>query len=326
MSVVELLAQLRALDVHVSLEGEKLRLNAPAGTLSDGHRELLQKHKGEIVEFLRSAQQLSAQQRAIVPLQAAGSQAPVFAVAGHNGDVFCYRQLSQHLGADQPFYGLQPAGLEEGTVPISRVEDMAAYFAAQIRAFQPAGPRVIAGFCAGGTVAFELARQLTEAGVPVSTLVLFGAPYSTSYRKLPQLVAGTTYMARRSVVHARTFIELPQSDRRRYFADRVRALRTSEPPLPDDPVLQRRGQVEEATMAAVRDYQPRPFTGHVDIMLPCDSWKSSWDAPLRWSKLAASSAQFAGPEGCNGDTMLLAEHAATFAVLFNEARERRQRS
>ena len=99
-----------------------------------------------------------------MPLEAAGTRTPIFAVAGHNGDVFAYRALAQHLGPDQPFFGLQPPGLEEGSEPLTRVEDMARYFAEQIRAFRPVGPMSIAGFCAGGTIAFELARELTNSG------------------------------------------------------------------------------------------------------------------------------------------------------------------
>ena len=40
--------------------------------------------------------------------------------------------------------------------------ELAAYFVSQIRAFQPHGPYVVAGYCAGGAIAFELGRQLPE--------------------------------------------------------------------------------------------------------------------------------------------------------------------
>ena len=158
MTAAELLAELRKLDVSVALDGDRLRLDAPAGVLTDEHKRDLAQRKPEVVAFLREAQRLAVQQRAIVPLQVTGTRAPIFAVAGHNGDVFAYRALVQHLAPDQPFFGLQPAGLEEGSVPLTSVEDMARYFAAQIRAFRPTGPMSIAGYCAGGTVAFELAR------------------------------------------------------------------------------------------------------------------------------------------------------------------------
>src|SRR5204863_2395802 len=67
------------------------------------------------------------------------------------------------------------------------VEGMAACLAAQVRAFGARGPWIIAGKCIGGTVAFELARQLAEAGDPVAFLALFGAPYPTFFRPLNRL-------------------------------------------------------------------------------------------------------------------------------------------
>ena len=57
------------------------------------------------------------------------------------------RDLAQRLGNDQPFFGLEPPGLDGQSEPMDRVEDLAAYFAEQIRAFRPDGPYIIAGYC-----------------------------------------------------------------------------------------------------------------------------------------------------------------------------------
>ena len=315
MSVAELLTELRKLDAHIVLDGDRLRLNAPTGVLTEQHRHQLQSRKREIVDFLRAAQQLASQQRALIPLIAHGSRVPIFAAAGHNGDVFCYRSIAGCLGSDQPFYGLQPPGHEEGTEPMRSVGSLAEYFADQILAFRTHGPMTIAGFCAGGTVAFELARQLKANGAEVRNLVLFGAPYATSYRRLPQLIATTAYLAQRSIVHARAL--LSSGNRARYLSDRLKVFQPDAPP--EDPLLVRRGAIEAATMEAVRDYKPQFFDGHLDLMLPCAAWKSSFDAPLRWQTLVRTSAEFVGPDDCNGDNMLLPEHAATFAAFVEEA-------
>ena len=322
MTAAELLAELRKLDVSVALDGDRLRLDAPAGVLTDEHKRDLARRKPEVVAFLREAQRLAVQQRAIVPLQVTGTRAPIFAVAGHNGDVFAYRALVQHLAPDQPFFGLQPAGLEEGSVPLTSVEDMARYFAAQIRAFRPTGPMSIAGYCAGGTVAFELARQLTAAGADVTNLILFGAPYCTSYRPLRVRAAQARYLVGRSVTHARTLLQVPASERRRYLAARLRRLTPRRAAQISDPVLARRQRVEETTMAAVREYTPGPCGCHLDVMLPCSSWRRSWARPLRWGRSTVSTAVFAGPEGCTGDVMLLPGHAPTFAALVTEVQRR----
>lgn len=320
MSVAELLTELRKLDAHIVLDGDRLRLNAPAGVLSEQHRHQLQSRKQEIVDFLRAAQQLASQQRALIPLIADGSRTPIFAVAGHNGDVFCYRSIAKHLGNDQPFYGLQPPGYDEGTEPSRSVGRLAEYFAEQIRAFRTHGPMTVAGFCAGGTVAFELARQLKASGADVRNLVLFGAAYATSYRRLPQLVATTAYLAQRSMVHARALMS--SGNRAHYFSERLKVFQPEAPEAPpEDPVLLRRDAVGEATLDAVRDYTPQFFDGHLDLMLPCAAWKSSFDAPLRWQGHVRTSAEFVGPDDCDGDNMLLPEHAATFAAFVKEAQQ-----
>jgi thioesterase domain-containing protein len=289
--------------------------------LTDQHKRQLQSRKQEIVDFLRSAQQLASQQRALIPLTSRGTQIPIFAAAGHNGDVFCYRALAEHLGSDQPFFGLQPPGLEEGTEPLTSVAGLAGYFAGQIRTFRAHGPVTVAGFCAGGTVAFELARQLEASGTDVRNLVLFGAPYPTSYRTLPQILATAAHLTQRSVAHARMLLTTAP-DERRYLADRLKALLSNPEAAPEDPVLTRRAAVETATVDAIRRYDPQSFDGHIDLMLPCARWKSSMDAPLRWKALARSTAEFTGPDDCTGDRMLSPDHAATFAAFVKQAQER----
>ena len=333
MTAADLLAELRKLDVHVVLDGDRLRLNAPVGVLTDERKRDLAQRKPEVIAFLREAQRLAAQQRAIVPLESAGTRKPIFAVAGHNGDVFAYRALAQHLGPDQPFFGLQPPGLEEGGEPLTRVEDIARYFAEQIRAFRPAGPMSIAGYCAGGAIAFELARQLTNSGACITNLILFGAPYCKFYRRLQWTTAVARYYSSRSMMHARTLRAIPVAERASYLAqrashlaERARVLLHREAEEPSDPVLIRRGAVVEATLAAVRAYSPKPSSSHIDFMIPCESWKHSSTHPLRWSRLAPSSTVFVGPDDCNGDTMLLPEHAATFAAFVAEAQQRHARS
>ncbi|MBU6411540.1 MAG: thioesterase, partial [Verrucomicrobia bacterium] len=156
MKILDFLTILRERDIRVWAEGDRLRCNAPTGALTPELRDEVRRRKDEILNFLRSAESLAQQQRAIVPLQPRGGAAPIFAVAGHNGDVFCFRAIAGHLGSDRPFFGLQPPGLDGSREPLGRVEDLAAYFAAQIRAARPEGPYVIAGYCAGGSIAFEL--------------------------------------------------------------------------------------------------------------------------------------------------------------------------
>lgn len=319
------LAELRNRDIRVRAEGKRLQLDAPAGALTPELCEQLRQHKDEILEFLRSAEKLAKQQRAIVPLQPMGTRPPIFGVGGHNGDVFCYRGLAHHLGKDQPFFGLQPPGLDGHSEPLLRVEDHARYFAPQIRAFRCNGPYIIAGFCAGGGIAFELARQLLKEGAAVSFVALFGSPYPTAYRMMPQLRMRLTGELARVSAHVRALASLSFPKRRLYIAEKFRqrqARRRAERSTAADPVLAMRARVEKATVAAVRRYTPGHFAGHVSLFLPSRKWVRSGDVPLRWRTVAQSAEEYFGPDDCNGDLMLRERYAPVFAELFRRCCER----
>jgi thioesterase domain-containing protein len=318
------LSELRRRDIHVWAAGGELRCNARAGALTPELREELRLHKEEILEFLASAQALAAQERAIVPLQPNGKRAAVFAVPGHNGDVFCYRLLAQCLGEEQPFFGLQPPGLDGESEPLTRVEDIAAYFAAQIRAFQPHGPYVIAGFCAGGTVAFELAQQLLSAGAAVSFLALFGSPFPSYFRLPAQLWQRLGREAARVGHLAHALASPAPEGLGRYFAKKLRQREARHEALRAaalDPVLMRRAAVERATLSAVRRYAPRHFAGRVSLFLPGPRWRMSVVAVQRWGLLAQGVEEYCGPDDSGGHDMLREPHAPVFAELFRRYRD-----
>ena len=325
MSVAAFLADLRSRDLQVWADGDQLRCNAPTGALTPELREQLQRRKHDILDFLRSADALARQQRAIVPLQRRGDRVPVFAIGGHNGDVFTYRPLALRLGDEQPFYGLEPPGLDGQREPLVEVADLAGYFAAQIRAFQPEGPCVIAGYCAGGTIAFELAQQLAVAGgTTVLGVALFASPYASWYRFLPQLRERLVHQGQQVRRHALAFVSLPAGERRRYISERLRDLKAQRAvnrAAVVDPALAPRNRVKAATLVGVRRYTPRPYGGRVGIFLPNRAWLRPGNALLKWREFAPSAESFCGPDACDGEVMLLEPHVGATADLFRRWHE-----
>ncbi|WP_442937032.1 amino acid adenylation domain-containing protein [Nostoc sp.] len=108
----------------------------------------------------------------LVEIQPNGSKPPFFCIHGLGGEVLCFRELALLLGSEQPFYGLQPQGLN-GKHPFhARVEDMATHYIQEIQTIQPNGPYFLGGYSFGGVVAFEMARQLQEQGEQVGILVM----------------------------------------------------------------------------------------------------------------------------------------------------------
>jgi thioesterase domain-containing protein/acyl carrier protein len=109
----------------------------------------------------------------LVPIQPYGSRPPIFCVHGGWGHVLFYRNLADHLGPDQPLYGLQVKGLNGKDTPFYRMEDMAAHYLDEIRSVQPKGPYYLGGYCYGAIVAFEMAQQLIRKGEEVALLANF---------------------------------------------------------------------------------------------------------------------------------------------------------
>ncbi|HKH46949.1 MAG TPA: amino acid adenylation domain-containing protein [Thermoanaerobaculia bacterium] len=108
----------------------------------------------------------------LVTIQPGESARPLFCIHPAAGSVLQYRDLAAGLGRDRPIYGLQPLGERRDQQPLSRVEDMAAFYLKAIRQVQPRGPYLLAGWSFGGYVAFEMARQLVDAGEQVDLLAM----------------------------------------------------------------------------------------------------------------------------------------------------------
>jgi len=319
VSVAAFLGELRSRDIRIWPEGDQLRCSAPTGALTPELREHLRQRKNEIVEFLSAAGAAARQQRAIVPLQPRGGRIPVFAIGGHNGDVFCYRALAQHLGNDQPLFGLQPPGVDGRNAPIASVEDLASYFAGQIREFNSHGPCIVAGYCAGGAIAFEVARQLLRQGATIPFVALFAGQYPTWYGAPSQRRQRLVTMLKRLRVHSRELMSLSNAGRRMYLADRLRRTfsrsddSTGGAP---DPVLLYREQVKQATLIGVSRYRPGYYNGRVSLFLPNRGWLRSATAVRRWRPLARDIEEHVGPDGCPAEEMLLEPHVGAIAELF----------
>jgi len=116
--------------------------------------------------------------RSLVPLRASGKRPRLFLVHAADGEVYNYGKLVKALGEDQPAYGFRAIGLHEN-VPLPRtVEEMASDYVKELKAVQPHGQYHLAGWCAGGVAAMEMAQQLRKAGEEVGLVGIldFEAP------------------------------------------------------------------------------------------------------------------------------------------------------
>ncbi|MEM9778229.1 MAG: alpha/beta fold hydrolase, partial [Chloroflexota bacterium] len=112
----------------------------------------------------------------LVPIQAAtgnGLRPPLFCVHGFGGGVVGYGELARLLGSEQPVYGLQALGHDGHNRPDESIEAMASRYIQSMKLAQPKGPYHLGGYCYGGVVAFEMARQLEAQGEQVSFVGIF---------------------------------------------------------------------------------------------------------------------------------------------------------
>ncbi len=134
---------------------------------------LLQAPTVEQLSGLLRQEKWSSSWSSLVSLQPEGSRTPFFCVHGVGGNVLGFRDLARHLGTDQPFYALQPLGLDGRRECLTSIPEMAARYIQEIRRVQPEGPYRIGGYSFGGLVAYEIAQMLEAQGERVALLALF---------------------------------------------------------------------------------------------------------------------------------------------------------
>src|SRR6266496_3409151 len=142
----------------------------------------------KVVQEVHS-EQVEVESRApYIIVQAGGSERPFFFLHGQwQGGALYTLELARALGSEQPFYTLEPYRFDGLKVPPS-LEEMAAAHLRTLRQIQPEGPYLLGGWCNGGLIAYEMARQLHAQGQIVDVLVLMDsdapAPRFTRDRRI----------------------------------------------------------------------------------------------------------------------------------------------
>ncbi|NAP24843.1 amino acid adenylation domain-containing protein [Pseudomonas syringae] len=111
-----------------------------------------------------------------------GAQHPLFLIHEGSGDIGYAQQLAKQIPSDIPVYGFSASGLQSGEEHLTTIEAMASRYIEGIRHIQPQGPYRVAGWSAGGTIAYEIAHQLIGAGATVEFLGLIDT--TSDYRHL----------------------------------------------------------------------------------------------------------------------------------------------
>jgi thioesterase domain-containing protein/acyl carrier protein len=203
-----------------------------------------------------------------VPIKATGKRRPLFCPHVVGGHLFFYDNLARHIAQDQPLYGLPARGLDGKAPPDTQIEAMAAHCIRGMKQVQPRGPYRLAGYCSGGAIAFEMARQLHAQSETVELLALCDS-LAPGFR--PMELARTTWDFLRlknvRLVQQRLYRFVLQN----LGLSRLRKFRT----------------VTEAHYWAHLSYRPRPYPGRAILFRASRSDDS--DSPsLGWARLATA--------------------------------------
>jgi thioesterase domain-containing protein len=101
-----------------------------------------------------------------------GEPRRLFLVHDGEGETLLYLNLARRLPDDLAVFAIEPRHIARVPLADLTIEDMAAFYISEARRKQPHGPYLLGGLCAGGVIAYEMARQLVQAGENVELVVL----------------------------------------------------------------------------------------------------------------------------------------------------------
>jgi thioesterase domain-containing protein/acyl carrier protein len=227
----------------------------------------------------------------LVAIQPGGNKRPLFLVHPAGGHVFPYVHLAQLMGPDQPCYGLQARGLEDGQNPHARIEDMAAYYIQALQTVQPTGPYLLGGWSMGGVVAFEMAQQLHAQGQLVALLALLDGRIPTPDETFPEDDSEAILLVERyfgiSFGPMQSLAQLPKDEQLGFVLELAKSAGLVPAELG---VSQARRFVEQvrSDLRATQNYGLRLYPGRITFFKASETLAgTSADPTLGWSEWAS---------------------------------------
>jgi FkbH-like protein len=259
----------------------------------------------------------------IVPIQPHGARAPLFLVHGAGGDaIWGYANLAKHLGQDQPVYGIQ-ARATDAPDKFATLEEMAADYIVELRAFQPNGPYCLGGYCFGGSLAYEMARQLKSQGQEVAFVALLestpeGGTYERVFwwrpgfpfrflRNLYYCVCdflGYTPEERRSLVRRKLKV-LARRIRRRILRDEPESVIDLDDIIDSTKFQAHEIELWDAHLRLLVKHTSKPYSGHVTVFrTAAHPLFSSYEDDLGWGHLTECGVTVKVNAGSHGNIFL----------------------
>ncbi|MER9250109.1 amino acid adenylation domain-containing protein [Mesorhizobium sp. M0590] len=314
------LSALSVIDRIEQLTGERLAVS----------RLLEQQTPRELARAL-SKTRGSERPSALVPIQIGGSWAPLFCPHPFGGHVLFYTPLAEALGAKQPLFGLQARGLNGEAMPHLSIPEMAQEYVEAIKSVQPRGPYQLAGLSMGGSIAWEMACQLRDAGDEVAILALLDAKALHKHEEVAsgryhQLVGNSPipdWLSEQAIIMSVLFPALKKHWRKLKSMKRERQVmalfdfgrQAGQVPRMSDTQLNHILTIAEANRIALRDYTPRPNDSRAVLFAAKKGLRVSSNQPvgdLGWKQFARGRLEIHEVPG-NHYTMVAPPHVSVLA-------------
>ena len=241
-----------------------------------------------------------------------------------------YNDLARHFDPDQPFYGLQSVGLDGKQAPLTSIEAMAAHYIQELRHIQPTGPYYLGGRSFGGSVAFEMARQLHEQGEAIGLLAMLDT-YPLGWKKLLPATEAQPYQKRflrlRIKRHFRNLHSLNLADKLTYIFGKAEykkrkyknvwwRLRNQFGVGKVNSLHRTLRDIEELNYVAAKKYLPHVYPGNITFF--CATEEVSLDENVfGWQRLAAGGVEIVRVPG-DHQTMIKEPHVQDLAKCLME--------
>jgi len=257
----------------------------------------------------------------IIPIKKSGTLPPLFLVHGLGGGIVDYGDLAHQICPDLPVYGIQDLGLDEKEDIHLSIEEMAERYIQAIRSIQPDGPYYLGGYCFGGVVAYEIARQLGTQGIETALLAILEgyAPVvvdSKQQRRLSNLKGFLLNFP----YWLRDFVRLERAKKKTrilrlfrsllqsvvflvYRPDRIDLRDFVDQDIEQIPEIHRR--IMESHLRAQRTYVPQKISGRITLFRVRGlSPFRSYDSTMGWSSLTETGVDVHMIEGAHFNILM----------------------
>lgn len=194
----------------------------------------------------------------ILQLRAGESgKAPLILIHATPGDVLGYANLVTELPPSLPCLGIVSKGLHLPKEAHTSIEEMATAYIEALRPRLDGHRWILCGWCYGGIVAYEMARQLVAAGQPAPLVIMIEAWAQSPLEPAHKIAL--------RLAKLEGLLKMPWSQKLAFFKNRLGGNKVSEEQPADDGFS--RSIIYQSNMSAIDSYCPGAYQEQIHLLM-----------------------------------------------------------